>query len=309
MSDLAIETSGLTRRYGQVVAVEGLDLRVPRACVYGFLGPNGAGKTTTIRMLLGLARPDAGSIWLFDRALSADRRTLLGRVGALVETPSLYPHLTGAENLEVTRRLLGAPRERVGRALGIVNLEADSHRLVRGYSLGMRQRLGLALALLNEPELLILDEPTNGLDPAGIRDMRALIRRLSIERRMTIFLSSHLLSEVEQVATHLGIINRGRMVFEGTVSELEARRRKRLRLGVNRPEEARRLLISSGWAVEDAPDGFLTVATQDRAQAAAINGVLVRGGLEVFQLQIEQQSLEDRFLQLTGEEMREEVLA
>jgi ABC-2 type transport system ATP-binding protein len=126
---------------------------------------------------------------------------------------------------------------------------------------------------------------------------------------MTIFLSSHLLSEVEQVATHLGIVNRGRMVFEGTVSELEARRRKRLRLGVNRPEEARRLLISSGWAVEDAPDGFLTVATQDRAQAVAINGVLVRGGLEVFHLQIEQQSLEDRFLQLTGEEMSEEVLA
>jgi ABC-type multidrug transport system ATPase subunit len=309
MSDLAIETSGLTRRYGQVVAVEGLDLHVPRACVYGFLGPNGAGKSTTIRMLLGLTRPNAGRVKLFDRALSEDRRTLLGHVGSLVETPSLYPHLTGTENLEVTRRLLGAPRERVGRALKIVNLEADAHRLVRGYSLGMRQRLGLALALLNEPELLILDEPTNGLDPAGIRDMRALIRRLSVEHRMTIFLSSHLLSEVEQVATHLGIINRGRMVFEGTVSELEARRRERLRLGVNRPEEARRLLISSGWAVEDAPDGFLTVATQDRAQAAAINGVLVRGGLEVFHLQIEQQSLEDRFLQLTGEEMSEEVLA
>jgi ABC-type multidrug transport system ATPase subunit len=197
----------------------------------------------------------------------------------------------------------------VKRALKIVNLEADAGRLVRGYSLGMRQRLGLALALLNDPELLILDEPTNGLDPAGIRDMRALIRRLSVEHQMTIFLSSHLLSEVEQVATHLGIINRGRMVFEGTVSELEARRRQRLRLGVNRPDEARRLLISSGWAVEESADGFLTVATQDRAQAAAINGVLVRGGLEVFHLQIEQQSLEDRFLQLTGEEMGEEVLA
>ena len=309
MSDLAIETSGLTRRYGQVVAVEGLDLHVPRACVYGFLGPNGAGKTTTIRMLLGLTRPDAGRIKLFDRALIEDRRTLLGRVGSLVETPSLYQHLTGAENLEVTRRLIGASREGVKRALKTVNLEADAGRLVRGYSLGMRQRLGLALALLNDPELLILDEPTNGLDPAGIRDMRALIRRLSLERRMTIFLSSHLLSEVEQVATHLGIINRGRMVFEGTVSELEARRRQRLRLGVNRPDEARRLLVSSGWAVEEAADGFLTVATQDRAQAAAINGVLVRGGLEVFHLQIEQQSLEDRFLQLTGEEMSEEVLA
>jgi ABC-2 type transport system ATP-binding protein len=309
MSDLAIETSGLTRRFGQVVAVEGLDLRVPRACVYGFLGPNGAGKTTTIRMLLGLMRPNAGSVKLFDCALNEDRRRLLGRVGSLVETPSLYPHLTGAENLEVTRRLIGAPREVVTRALKIVNLEADARRLVRGYSLGMRQRLGLALALLQEPELLILDEPTNGLDPAGIRDMRALIRQLSVEHGMTIFLSSHLLSEVEQVATHLGIINRGRMIFEGTVSELEARRRERLRLGVDRPEEARRLLAAAGWAVEEARDGFLTVDTRDRAQAAAINGVLVRGGLEVYHLQIEQQSLEDRFLQLTSEAAREEVMA
>src|SRR5919107_6344420 len=172
MTEFMIETDGLTRRFGARVAVDDLNLRAPEAGVYGFLGPNGAGKTTAIRMLLGLIRPDAGEVHLFGAPLAVERRALMRRVGALVEAPSLYPHLTGRENLEVTRRMLGASRALIDRALDIVKMTRDAHRRVREYSLGMRQRLGLALALLNEPELLILDEPTNGLDPAGIHEMR-----------------------------------------------------------------------------------------------------------------------------------------
>ena len=206
MTELAITTFRLTRRFGDLTAVADLDLQVPGGSVYGFLGPNGAGKTTTIRLLLGLIRPNAGEVRLFGQSLRDGRMTLLRRVGALVETPSLYPHLTGRENLEVTRRLLDARQEQINRALAIVKLEQDAHRRVAHYSSGMRQRLGLALALLGEPELLILDEPTNGLDPAGIREMRDLICRLPEEHGVTVFLSSHLLNEVEQVATHIGII-------------------------------------------------------------------------------------------------------
>src|SRR5215475_13707684 len=181
MQKHAIETCGLTRRFGSQLAVDDMNLLAPEAGVYGFLGPNGAGKTTTIRMLLGLIRPDAGEVSLFGAPLSADRLSLMRIVGALVETSSLYPHLTGRENLEVTRRLLGAPRGLIDDALGVVKLEQDADRRVREYSMGMRQRLGLALALLNKPRLLVLDEPTNGLDPAGIHEMRDLIRRLPAE--------------------------------------------------------------------------------------------------------------------------------
>jgi ABC-type multidrug transport system ATPase subunit len=173
---LAISTSGLTRCFGDLVAVDSVDLRVPRASVYGFLGPNGAGKTTTIRMLLGLIRPHAGEVRLFGQSLRDGRIGLMRRVGALVESPSLYPHLTGRENLEVTRRLIGGSQEQIDRALSIVHLEEAADRCVKGYSTGMQQRLALALALLGEPELLILDEPTNGLDPAGIREMREFLR-------------------------------------------------------------------------------------------------------------------------------------
>jgi lantibiotic transport system ATP-binding protein len=179
MQKYVIETRGLTRRFGAQLAVNDLNLLVPEAGVYGFLGPNGAGKTTAIRMLLGLIRPNVGEVRLFGLPLAANLRSLMRRVGALVETPSLYPHLTGRENLEVTRRLLAAPRELIDCALESTKLTENAHRRVREYSLGMRQRLGLALALLNKPELLILDEPTNGLDPAGIQEMRELIRHHS----------------------------------------------------------------------------------------------------------------------------------
>src|SRR6185503_17544218 len=237
-----IETRGLSRRFGAQVAVDDLNLLVPAAGVYGFLGPNGAGKTTAIRMLLGLIRPDAGEVRLFGQPLMGNHRALMSRVGALVEAPSLYPHLTGRENLEVTRRLLGSPRALIDVALETVRMTRDANRRVREYSLGMKQRLGLALALLNKPQLLILDEPTNGLDPAGIHEMRDLIRRLPAEFGATIFLSSHLLSEVEQIAGHIGIIHQGRLLFQGALDELQAQQRERLIVGVNQPEQAIRCL-------------------------------------------------------------------
>jgi lantibiotic transport system ATP-binding protein len=299
MQKYAIETRGLTRRFGARLAVDDLNLLAPEAGVYGFLGPNGAGKTTTIRMLLGLIRPDVGEVRLFGAPLAAGRLSLMRMVGALVETPSLYPHLTGRENLEVTRRLLGAPRGLIDDALGIVKLAQDADRRVREYSTGMRQRLGLALALLNKPRLLVLDEPTNGLDPAGIHEMRDLIRRLPAEFGATVFLSSHLLGEVEQIAGHIGIIHQGRLLFQGTLAELQARRREHLVVGVKQTEQAMRCLAAAGWGAQRTDDGLLTVSAATPDAAARINGLLVNQGLEVFHIALAQASLEDIFLTLT----------
>jgi len=300
MQNLLIETRGLTRRFGNQLAVDDLNLQAPAAGVYGFLGPNGAGKTTAIRMLLGLLRPDAGEVHLFNAPLVGNRASLMGQVGALVEAPSLYPHLTGRENLEVTRRMLGAPGPLIDRALEIVKLTGDAHRRVREYSLGMRQRLGLGLALLNKPELLILDEPTNGLDPAGIHEMRDLLRRLPAEFGVTVFLSSHLLSEVEQIASHIGIIHQGRLLFQGTLSELQQQHRAQLIVGVNQTEQAIGRLTAAGWKAERGDDGLLNVSAHTAADAAKVNELLVSAGCEVFHLASAPVSLEDIFLKLTS---------
>ncbi len=300
MQTPAIETDRLSRRFGEKLVVEALNLRVPEAGVYGFLGPNGAGKTTTIRMLLGLLRPDGGEVHLFGKPLGRHRRELMQRTGALVEMPSLYPHLSGRENLEVTRRLLNAPQAWIDRALDIVRLAADAHRLVREYSLGMRQRLGLALALLNHPALLILDEPTNGLDPAGIHEMRDLVRRLPVEFGITVFLSSHLLSEVEQIANHIGIIHYGKLLFQGTLAELQARHPQQFLLGVSRPEQAMTILKAAGWQAQQRED-LLAIPTASREVAAEINRLLVGQGIDLYHLAPGQISLEDIFLALTNE--------
>ena len=296
-----IETRGLTRCFGKQLAVDDLNLMVPKAGVYGFLGPNGAGKTTAIRMLLGLCRPNAGEVHLFGLPLAANRLSLFSRVGALVEAPSLYPHLTGRENLEVTRRVLGAQRELIDPALRSTKLIQDANRRVREYSLGMRQRLGLAMALLTKPELLILDEPTNGLDPAGIHEMRDMIRSLPGEFGVTVFLSSHLLSEVEQIASHIGIIHEGRLLFQGTLSELQADQQSQLTLGVNQADQAIHTLMAAGWGVQRRADGFLTVSAKTSEEAVRVNNLLIEQRIEVFHLTLARASLEDIFLTLTGE--------
>jgi ABC-2 type transport system ATP-binding protein len=250
-------------------------------------------------MLLSLIRPDAGEVRLFGVPLAVDRPSLMRTVGALVEAPSLYPHLTGSENLEVTRRLLGADRGLIDEALRVVKLAQDAHRRVREYSTGMRQRLGLALALLNKPRLLVLDEPTNGLDPAGIHEMRDLIRRLPREFGATVFLSSHLLSEVEQVASHIGIIHQGRLLFQGALAELQAQRLERLIIGVKQTEQAMRCLAAAGWSVQRRDDGRLAVSAATGDAAAQINSLLVYQGLDVFHVALVQASLEDIFLTMT----------
>lgn len=296
----AIQTHELTHRFGPVVAVDRLNLEVPIGSIYAFLGPNGAGKTTTIRALLGLIRPASGEVQLFGQSLGQHRRALLKRVGALVETPSLYPHLTGYENLDIKRRLVGGKPSEIVRVLDLVDMTQDASRLVGGYSLGMQQRLGLAKALLGQPDVLILDEPTNGLDPAGIRELRQLIRRLPDEHGITVFVSSHLLGEVEQVATHVGIIGRGHMLFEGTPGELRGRTGEQLNVEVDHPEMAREILARAGWLAELDGAVGLAIRVDSRAAAPAVNAVLVRAGLSAYQLQIRQRSLEELFLELTA---------
>ncbi len=299
METYLIETRGLTRRFATQLAVNNLNLSVPAGGVYGFLGPNGAGKTTAIRMLLGLIRPTAGEVHLFGRPLTANHQALMQRVGALVESPSLYPHLTGRENLEVTRRLLGSSRDLIDVALDTIKLTKDANRRVREYSLGMRQRLGLALALLNKPELLILDEPTNGLDPAGIHEMRDLIRRLPEEFGVTVFLSSHLLGEVEQIASHIGIIHEGSLLFQGTLAELQSKQHTQLTVGVKQLDQAVDYLVEAGWNVQRRVDELLSVSARAPEDAIEINRLLVEHRLEVFHLSLAQASLEDIFLTLT----------
>jgi ABC-2 type transport system ATP-binding protein len=298
--DEIIRTSELTKRFRGKTAVREVSLSVERDSVYAFLGPNGAGKSTTIRMLLGLLRPDAGAVSLFGKPLASDRYSALARTGSLVENPSVYPHLTAEENLDITRRILGAPRSDIDRVLDIVGLAYAKPKLVRAFSLGMKQRLGLAQAMLGKRELLILDEPTNGLDPAGITEMRQLIRRLPSEFGITVFLSSHLLGEVEQVATHVGILSRGKLVFQGTASDVSLLQRPRLRVRVTRVEEARGHLASRGWAAEiSGGDLVLT----DVALAAAVNRSLVEAGHDVALLALESASLEEVFLDMTQAEV------
>ena len=286
------------KTYGTTAAVCGLSLTVPPESVYGFLGPNGAGKSTTIRMVLGLQRPNRGTISLFGRPLETERVALLKRIGSLVESPSLYLHLTGRENLEVHRRLLGLRKSAIDEALGSVDLIPVAGRLVRNYSSGMKQRLGLAQALLGNPELLLLDEPTNGLDPAGIQEVRTLVRDLPRRRGVTVFLSSHLLAEVEQVATHLAIISQGQLKFEGTREELRMRSQQTIVVEVDQPERAHSLLHGIGRTATRAGDRIL-IAPDGKCGPAQINAMLVQAGVAVSELVTQRLTLEDFFLELT----------
>ena len=301
MCDLAIATHDLTRRFGDHVAVDHVNLKVPPRTVYGFLGPNGAGKSTTIRMLLGLLRPDEGHVHLLGRPLADHREALLQNVGAIVEAPSLYDHLTGRENLMVTASLRGGvPASAVDRVLDLVNLHDAAEQRVGTYSMGMKQRLGLALALLAEPSLLILDEPTNGLDPAGMHDIRTLIRTLPDRADVTVFLSSHLLGEVERVASHVGIIQNGRLLFQGSTEELQRHQRSHLVIRTNRPNNARRVLTRDGMDVECTDANRLLVHPGTEAVAARCTARLVQAGLDIYHVGLEEASLEDTFLSLTS---------
>jgi len=295
----AIATQGLTRQFRGGHGVFDLDLSVPDGVVYGFLGPNGAGKTTTIRLLLGLLRPERGHIRVFGQALTPDARDALARIGSLVESPALYPHLSGRQNLEVTRRLLDADRRRIDEVLEITGMREAADRRVREYSLGMKQRLAISLALLNSPRLLILDEPANGLDPSGILDMRRLLRSLA-DGGITVFVSSHQLSEVEQFASHVGVLHQGRLRFQGTLDSLRARHGAHLHLRCDDALRAAQLLMSAGETVGDAGLDTLSVKLRQRSEGQ-INRLLVEAGIMVSHLAREQLSLEDLFFDMTRE--------
>jgi ABC-2 type transport system ATP-binding protein len=292
--DLLVETRGLTKRYGSITAVSGLDLSVRRGEVYGFLGPNGAGKTTTLRMLLGLIRPSTGAASVLGERPGSPRS--LGGVGALVESPAFYPYLSGRDNLHVVARYSGAPKSRIGEVLETVELSGRAKDRFKKYSLGMKQRLGVAAALLKDPELLILDEPTNGLDPKGMADMRALIRRLGSGER-TVLLSSHLLGEVEQICDRVGVIRKGELVAEGSVAELRGQSGLLVRAEPVREAAYIAARLHGVEGVEES-DGALRLAV-DPAMAAGINAKLVSAGLRVSELRPTEQSLEEVFLELT----------
>jgi ABC-type multidrug transport system ATPase subunit len=294
-ADLVIETRALTKRYGEdIMAVDGLDLRVRRAEVYGFLGPNGAGKTTTLRMLLGLVRPTSGDVAVLGAAPGSPRG--LARIGSLVETPAFYPYLSGADNLRVLARHARVAEDRIGPVLAEVDLAGRAGDRFATYSLGMKQRLGVAAALLKDPELLILDEPTNGLDPAGMAERRDLVRALGSGER-TVLLSSHLMTEIEQISDRVGIIRDGALVAEGTVDDL--RGRAGLRMRVAPIEDAARLLAARADVRSVARVDGLLDATVDPARAPDINRALVEAGVAVSEIYAQKASLEDVFLELT----------
>jgi ABC-type multidrug transport system ATPase subunit len=293
-----IETTDLTKRYGErIVAVDQLAMQVRRGEVYGFLGPNGAGKTTTLRMLLGLVRPTSGSALVLGAEPGSPAS--LARLGALIEGPTFYPFLSGRDNLRVLARYAGAPESRIEPVLDEVDLAARASDRFGTYSLGMKQRLGIAAALLKDPELLILDEPTNGMDPAGMAEMRRFIRDLGQGRR-TVLLSSHLMAEVEQITDRVGVISKGRLVGEGTVDEL--RGRETLFVRAEPLDEAEGVLGAMRGIEQVArSDGGLRVAV-DPAAAAEINRALVEAGIAVGELRPERASLEKVFFELTESE-------
>lgn len=301
MATMVIETSNLTRRFGRRVSVNNLDLRVPKGEIYGFLGPNGAGKTTTIRMLLGLIRPTSGEIRIFEQNLRGHELEILKKIGSLVEAPSYYAHLTGLQNLRIIAKMLGLPERRIVEALDMVRLSKDAHRPVKGYSLGMRQRLGIAMALIAKPELLILDEPTNGLDPAGIQEIRELITRMPRDYGVTVLVSSHLLSEVEQMATHVGIIQQGSLIFQDSLPALTARSMPQLRIETDDARNAANTLRQLGWDAKADQDAVV-IPTVDRPQSAAVVEVLVQSRYPVYRVTEDRKTLEDIFLELTGKE-------
>lgn len=281
----AIETRGLTRRFKRQLAVDAISLTVPAKAVYGFLGRNGAGKTTTLRMLLGLIRPSGGTARICGIDVVRDRLGAARQVGALLEAHGFYGNLSGAENLDLTRSLTGLPRSEIGRVLEVVEMTEHARRRVSDYSLGMRQRLGLARAMLGAPPVLILDEPTNGLDPDGIADMRRFLGELPARAGATVLLSSHLLGEIEQTATHVGIVHQGRLVLEGELARLKADLAPEVAVDTDDPVRAAALASARGFAVTRTPGQILAglkPGEDARAASAALNRALIEADIAVF---------------------------
>jgi ABC-2 type transport system ATP-binding protein len=305
MDGPAIETSGLTKRFGQRTALDGIDLQVPRGCAFGFLGPNGAGKTTIIRTLLGLTPASAGTMKVLGYPVPTERAAALQRVGAIVEEPRFHMYLTGRENLRLVAAVRGPQtRERIGPALARVGLSERADEKVNSYSMGMRQRLGVARCLLADPLLLILDEPTNGLDPGGIQEFREMIRAMVEQEGRTVFISSHLLDEVEKTCDAAAIVDRGKIVTQGAIAELAEGGdvRHELIIGVEDVEQAIAILDASELVAEArrADGGIRVSLAGDLQTAARLNAELVQAGVGVMRLEPVRHSLEQRFLAITS---------
>lgn len=295
----AIKIAGLSHQFSTGVAtLNNLNLEVKCGEIYGFLGPNGSGKTTTLSLLLGLIRPQKGRIELFGQSLSTDRMGILKRVGSLIEAPSLYGHLTASENLEVYRGIYGMPRTATREVLHLVGLGDTGDKRVKKFSLGMKQRLSIALALLPKPELLILDEPTNGLDPNGMIELRELIKALNKDQGVTVLVSSHILSEVEKIVSHVGIIAKGRLVFQGSREDLLQKAKSKLLIRTSDNDKAAAVLEPYK---PERVDGALSVALLDDLRAGHINRMLVDNNLQVFSMHTQNNNLEQLFLDLTSQ--------
>lgn len=300
MESYSIETRELNFYFKDFKALSNVSLQVPTGSIFGFLGPNGAGKTTTIRILLDLFHAPGGSVKLFGKSYETARSAILKQVGALIENPSIYKHLTGRQNLEVIRRMVNVPVSRIDEVLRIVRLVDNADKKAKHYSLGMCQRLGLAAALLTDPELLILDEPTNGLDPSGIIEMRELIIRLNREHGKTIFLSSHILSEIEKLATDVAIIDQGEVLYQGKLDGLrQGSQLTELRVELNHVATAVQVLKTGNFTISEQNGQSLILPIQSRQEIAHVNKLLVDAGLEVYGLSTTAQNLESIFLNLT----------
>lgn len=298
---MIVATDNLSKEYDGVYRVQELDIRIKEGDIYGFLGPNGAGKSTTMKMLLGLVKPTSGTIEIMGKPFNEKtRRDILASVGSLIESPSYYGHLTGRENMEIIRRLLDLPQKNIEEAVHIVRMENQMEKKVKNYSLGMKQRLGIAMALARFPKLLILDEPTNGLDPAGIEEMRELIKTLPKQYGMTVMISSHILSEIDQMATVVGIINQGCLIFQERMSVLDTQREPQIVLRTSDNNRAYQLLKKVN--PQRTADGLQIGALTDE-QTGAVVQCLCSNGISVYRVEEHRKSLEDIFLNLTGKEL------
>lgn len=294
-------TYNLSKRYSDTYSVKDINLSVCEGDIYGFLGPNGAGKSTTLKMILGLTKPTNGKVTVFDKDIGVDRRLILSQTGSLIESPSYYGHLTGLENMRVIQKLRGVSDKNVMEALKIVRLEKQKDKKVGQYSLGMKQRLGIAMAILSFPKLLILDEPTNGLDPAGIGEIRELIKFLPQRYEMTVLISSHLLSEVEQMATSVGIINDGIMVFQGSMEALKNTNHPTIMMKTKDNILAQKILLDKGFSCKQYEDFLVFENLMDKKVAQA-NKSLVEADIDVLRIEEHRKNLENIFLDITGKE-------
>lgn len=303
MSRYIVETKNLVKVFNKVKSVDSVNLKIKEGEIYGFLGPNGAGKSTTIKILLGLIRANSGEVYIFGKSIKENREEILKNIGALVESPSYYGHLTAYENLDILKRMLKLNKEEIEEKLKLVNLWKERNKKVNEFSLGMKQRLGIAQALMGNPKLLILDEPTNGLDPAGIIEIRNLIRYLAKEKKITIIISSHILNEIELVATEVGVINKGKLLYQGSLEDLKKNSTNEVIIGLEKKEDkalTMKLLLARGYRVEE--ENLKLKVKGNNLSPSKICREIVMGGYSLNYLAEEKTSLEEIFLGLTKEE-------